>query len=461
MGRIHLMGLGWTKEPDSNVRALTGVHTDNIVGPRQSNWDTAYGWGDHSQAGYVTPATDQNTTYTSSDFTHNSLSGVNADEHINWKTANQGTINSTNLPALALTDVTTVSNQAGRLGVSAQEGDVVIQTDISKTFINNGTGTGNDTSHWTELATPTDAVTSVNSQTGAVTIDVPTLISELSNDTGFITAAHTDHLNITTNYGGITGSSAPTYSQVALEIQTASNYVPGIGFHRAGYSATTLYEYDGRLFINAWTTRPQTGEILTTGNIGTYASSYTANQALDTSSTAQFSALGIGTDTPYAPIHIKGDTSVDQRGITFGPNNGSADMSLIRVDGNVGNSTSAYYGFDIKYMGTRSGVNNSLSIFADNMEGTQIEAMTFLQDGKVGIGIDTPTALLEVGGDADSIGLIGRSQIGFIGHSDYAGFAHRDKAGSVDFALAQGPAGDTSLNSSASQAVTIATGNVP
>ena len=63
--------------------------------------------------------------------------------------------------------------------------------------------------------------------------------------------------------------------------------------------------------------------------------------------------------------------------------------------------------------------------------------------GNVGIGIDTPTALLEVGGDADSIGLIGRSQIGFIGHSDYAGFAHRDKAGSVDFALAQGPAGDT------------------
>ena len=52
----------------------------------------------------------------------------------------------------------------------SDEGDVVIQTDISKTFINNGTGTGNNTSHWTELATPTDAVTSVNSQTGAVTV---------------------------------------------------------------------------------------------------------------------------------------------------------------------------------------------------------------------------------------------------------------------------------------------------
>ena len=46
-------------------------------------------------------------------------------------------------------------------------------------------------------------------------------------------------LNVTRN-GGIAGSSAPSYSQVNIELQTSSNHVPGIG-HRGGYSATTLY----------------------------------------------------------------------------------------------------------------------------------------------------------------------------------------------------------------------------
>jgi hypothetical protein len=81
----------------------------------------------------------------------------------------------------------------------------------------------------------------------------------------------TGHVNLGVNYG-VTGSSAPNYNQAMLELQTSSNYTPAIGFHRAGYSATTLYEYDGRLFVNAWTTRDQTGELLTTGNYSSYAS---------------------------------------------------------------------------------------------------------------------------------------------------------------------------------------------
>ena len=77
-------------------------------------------------------------------------------------------------------------------------------------------------------------------------------------------------LNVTHN-GGVTGSSAPTYTQANIELQTSSNYVPAISFHRGGYSATTLYEYSGQLYVNAWTTRAQTGLLLSTGNIGSYA----------------------------------------------------------------------------------------------------------------------------------------------------------------------------------------------
>ena len=56
-------------------------------------------------------------------------------------------------------------------------------------------------------------------------------------------------LNVTHN-GGVTGSSAPTYTQANIELQTSSNYVPAISFHRGGYSATTLYEYSCLLYTS-------------------------------------------------------------------------------------------------------------------------------------------------------------------------------------------------------------------
>ena len=77
-------------------------------------------------------------------------------------------------------------------------------------------------------------------------------------------------LNVTRN-GGMTGSTAPQYSNANIELQTSSNHAPAIGFHRGGYSATTLYEYDGELYTNAWVTRAQTGKLVSSGNIGTYA----------------------------------------------------------------------------------------------------------------------------------------------------------------------------------------------
>ena len=49
-------------------------------------------------------------------------------------------------------------------------------------------------------------------------------------------------------------------------------------------------------------------------------------------------------------------------------------------------------------MGSRSGNNNSFSLFADNQEGTQFEAITILQDGKIGIKDTSPSYELEVNG---------------------------------------------------------------
>ena len=93
---------------------------------------------------------------------------------------------------------------------------------------------------------------------------IPTISKYLRSDTSDTMSGE---LNVTRN-GGVTGTSVPQYSDVNIELQTSSNHVPGISFHRGGYSATTLYEYDGELHVNAWTTRSQTGKLVSFGNDG-------------------------------------------------------------------------------------------------------------------------------------------------------------------------------------------------
>ncbi|WP_437193538.1 hypothetical protein [Planctomicrobium sp. SH527] len=80
-----------------------------------------------------------------------------------------GVIPSSQLPALVKTDVFTVEDEEAMLALDAQTGDVAIRTDLSKTFIHNGgdEGTADD---WSELISPTDAVTSINGLIGSVTL---------------------------------------------------------------------------------------------------------------------------------------------------------------------------------------------------------------------------------------------------------------------------------------------------
>jgi len=76
---------------------------------------------------------------------------------------------SSQLPAIALTDVAVVVSQAAQLALTAQEGDVAVRTDLNKSYVHNGGSVGT-MADWTELATPTDAVQSVNGQTGSVSL---------------------------------------------------------------------------------------------------------------------------------------------------------------------------------------------------------------------------------------------------------------------------------------------------
>ena len=125
--------------------------------------------------------------------------------------------------------------------------------------------------------------------------------------------------------------------------------------------------------------------------------------------------MGIGTDSPTYKLDIGKTTShadntirlAQSNGgtaIRIGTGSGSADVTLMRVDGDGaahdGASDTSKYGFSLKYMGSRSENLNALSIFSDNQTGTAVEAFTVLQDGKIGIGTASPTTALHVSIDS-------------------------------------------------------------
>lgn len=74
------------------------------------------------------------------------------------------------LPALAITDTFVRNSQTAMLLTStAETGDVCVRTDINKTFILTATPPST-LSNWQEMLTPTDAVSSVDGQTGNVNL---------------------------------------------------------------------------------------------------------------------------------------------------------------------------------------------------------------------------------------------------------------------------------------------------
>lgn len=78
-------------------------------------------------------------------------------------------IPSIHIPPVALTERFVVNSQSAQLALTAQEGDVAIRTDQSRTYIRNS-GTAGTMADWNELATPPDAIQSVDGRTGTVSL---------------------------------------------------------------------------------------------------------------------------------------------------------------------------------------------------------------------------------------------------------------------------------------------------
>jgi len=152
--------------------------------------------GDNS---WVTP-TDTNTTYTAG--TGLTLAGTEF-----------------SAASLALTTVQTAANQTAHLALTAQEGDVVVRSDENKSYVHNG-GTAGTMADYTLLLTPTDAVLSVDGNTGAVTLNHDTL-------TGFVA---NEHIDWTADQGG-TNIHAGNYTDTVYTHPTSAGnkHIPSGG----------------------------------------------------------------------------------------------------------------------------------------------------------------------------------------------------------------------------------------
>jgi hypothetical protein len=80
-----------------------------------------------------------------------------------------GKLPTSQLPALAISNVYVVSSQAAMLALPSDVGEIAIRTDVSKSFILT-TSPASTLGNWAELLTPPDAVLSVDGNTGAVSL---------------------------------------------------------------------------------------------------------------------------------------------------------------------------------------------------------------------------------------------------------------------------------------------------
>tara|TARA_B100000427_G_scaffold123393_1_gene102695 strand:+ start:670 stop:3732 length:3063 start_codon:yes stop_codon:yes gene_type:complete len=177
--------------------------------------------------------------------------------------------------AVALTTVQEAANESAQLALTAQEGDVVVRTDENKSYVHNG-GTANSMADYTLLRTPTDAVLSVNGNTGAITADQIVAAVESGTDSNtFTDADHTKLNGIATsannythpNHSGEVTSTADGATVITDDTVDEAN----LKISNAGSDGQYLQKQSGNTGGLTWasvSTTPEGTAILSTGESG-------------------------------------------------------------------------------------------------------------------------------------------------------------------------------------------------
>jgi hypothetical protein len=91
-----------------------------------------------------------------------------------------GKLTTAQIPAITITDTFVVASEVAMLALVVETGDVAVRTDLSKSFILKGSDP-TLLSEWQELLTPTSAVVSVNGQTSVVVLDSDDISQGITN----------------------------------------------------------------------------------------------------------------------------------------------------------------------------------------------------------------------------------------------------------------------------------------
>jgi hypothetical protein len=157
-----------------------------------------------------------------------------------------GKIPTSELPAIAVATVYVVASQAAMLALPSDIGEIAIRTDVSKSFILSA-APASTLANWKELLTPPDAVLSVDSQTGNVTLSN----TYINRTTGQLLG------NLDANTHKVTNLGAPTSNNDAatkVYVDTVAGSASAAAASAAA-AATTYDNFDDR-YLGAKSTAP-------------------------------------------------------------------------------------------------------------------------------------------------------------------------------------------------------------
>ena len=229
-----------------------------------------------------------------------------------------GKVPASELPDIAISDTSVVASEAAMLALTAEVGDIAVRTDVNKTFILKTAG-ASTLANWQELLTPTDAVTSVDGQTGVVdlsgnyvNVTGDTMSGNLAMGTNKITglgtptvstdAATKDYVDTAaiapSNLTGVITSVGPATS-IASQTGTGSTFV----VNTSPTLVTPVLGVATATSING-TTIPSTATLVTTGDTTLLVPSQTGESGkyLTTDGTvSSWDTVSSGSATYYQP----------------------------------------------------------------------------------------------------------------------------------------------------------------
>ncbi len=207
-----------------------------------------------------------------------------------------GFVPTNHLPPLAISDVHVVADQAARLALTAQEGDVAIQTDDSSSWIYDGTT-------WVQFGI-SGGVLSVNGQTGTVSLTT----SDITEGTNlyYTTTRFDDRLALKTTDNLTEGTTNKYFSSSLAKTAAVVNSMAGTETDQApSVSSVKSYYTAG------------TGISITSGTIASTITQYTNEDAQDQAASIFTGGIHTGISYSYVDGADRIDSTVSLSGFSI------------------------------------------------------------------------------------------------------------------------------------------------